>query len=102
MIKDLREFAPYSEIEADLCVVGAGAAGIALAREFEGSNVQVILLESGGFSHENNTHALSEGESVGLKHTGLTDGRGRLLGGTTRLWAGQCMPLDEIDFEAQI
>src|SRR4051812_26135390 len=34
MIDDLERLTDGSELEADLCVVGAGAAGIALAREF--------------------------------------------------------------------
>ncbi len=32
----------------DLCIIGAGAAGITLAREFIGSSVRVAVLESGG------------------------------------------------------
>lgn len=35
-------------MECDLCVVGAGAAGITIAREFAGSGVQVCLVESVG------------------------------------------------------
>lgn len=79
-------------------MVGAGAAGIAIAREFVGSKTQVLLLESGGLGHEAETDQLKRGEVDGLSPDGLIGGRGRGLGGTTTLWAGQCIPLEEIDF----
>ena len=37
-----------TSIECDLCIVGAGAAGISMAREFAAGSHRVILLESGG------------------------------------------------------
>lgn len=102
MIRDFLTHENGEQIDTDICVIGAGAAGIAIAREFlTSSSIRVLLVESGGFNLESATDSLSEGESVGLAHTGLTLGRSRLLGGTTRLWAGQCTPLDDIDFEAR-
>jgi choline dehydrogenase-like flavoprotein len=102
MIRDFLTHEDGEQIDTDICVIGAGAAGIAIAREFlTSSSIRVLLVESGGFNLESATDSLSEGESVGLTHYGLTLGRSRLLGGTTRLWAGQCTPLDEIDFEAR-
>jgi choline dehydrogenase-like flavoprotein len=84
---------------ADLCIIGAGAAGISLAREFAGTSTEVVLLESGGFDVDPEHEALNEGESSGLRHVGMTEGRRRGLGGTTCAWAGQCRELDPIDFE---
>ncbi len=101
MIRDFLTHEDGEQIDTDICVIGAGAAGIAIAREFLTSSIRVLLVESGGLNLESATDSLSEGESVGLPHYGLTVGRSRLLGGTTRLWAGQCTPLDDIDFEAR-
>ena len=48
MLSDAGELASDQLIEADVCVVGAGPAGITVARELIGSDVRVCLLESGG------------------------------------------------------
>ena len=99
MIDDLGAYGPGTELEADLCVVGAGAAGLAIAREFLGSSTRVLVVESGGMTGEPETDRLKAGEAEGLGAEALVEGRGRAFGGTTSLWAGQCIPLDEIDFE---
>jgi choline dehydrogenase-like flavoprotein len=94
MIEDLRRHEDGTELEADLCLVGAGAAGIAIARELAGSTLRVTLVESGGLKRSAETDVLNEGETAGLGPESLTSGRGRLLGGATALWAGQCLPLE--------
>lgn len=99
MITDLHHLPPGGDLDCDLCVVGAGPAGIALAREFIGTRTRVLLLAGGGIELDPAHQSLNKGESVGLSHTGHEDGRGRAFGGTGRLWAGQCLPLDGIDFE---
>jgi choline dehydrogenase-like flavoprotein len=86
-----------TQIEADICVVGAGAAGITLGKELTGSSLKVVLLESGGFEFEKETQALYEGESVGEPYD-LYDTRARFFGGSTNWWAGWCRPLDPDDF----
>ena len=49
---DTRTLAPGTLIEGDLCIIGAGAAGISIALEWIGSSRKVILLEGGGFNVE--------------------------------------------------
>lgn len=95
---DLRELAPESVIEGDICIVGAGAAGLSLALEFDGSPVRVVLLEGGGFEHENKLQDLYCGPTTGQPYYPLTASRLHYFGGTTGLWGGQCSPLDDIDF----
>ncbi len=94
MIDDLRRLKDGAELEADLCVVGAGAAGIALAREFLGASTRVVVLESGGRGRADATEALNEGEATGLDATSLTEGRAARPGRDHALWAGQCLPLE--------
>jgi choline dehydrogenase-like flavoprotein len=98
MIDDLRRLEDGAELEADLCLVGAGAAGIAIAQEFIGAGTSVVLLESGGLRRSPDVESLNEGESTGMDPSSLTEGRGRLLGGATALWAGQCLPPDSATF----
>ena len=101
MIRDFRSYVNGAHINTDVCVIGAGAAGLSLAREFIGARTRVLLVESGGLKQESSTDLLNWGESVGLTLNGLHEGRGRAFGGTTKLWAGQCARLDDLDFEAR-
>lgn len=104
MIQDSDDLPAGSVIEADLCIIGAGPVGLALAREFIGMpSLRVVVLESGALGVKPKQQRLNDGvENVGLNHLGNTSaGRARAFGGTGRLWAGQCLPLDDIDFEAR-
>ena len=49
---DARELEPGRRLDADLCIVGAGAAGLALADALAGSGREVVLLESGGLERD--------------------------------------------------
>ena len=84
----------------DLCIVGAGAAGITLALELEAAGLPVCLLEAGGAVYEPETQRMLEGEVVGQAYPLLRDTRVAALGGSTTVWAGWCRRLDELDFEA--
>jgi choline dehydrogenase-like flavoprotein len=99
MICDFNELENQATLAADVCVIGSGAAGITIAREFLGTAYNVVLLAGGGQRHEPECQCLYESDLVGLFHQSIHDGRARVLGGTTTLWAGQALPLDEIDFE---
>lgn len=101
MFVDLYSEPGLTETEADLCIIGAGAAGITIARELSGRHFSVALLEAGGLRFEADTQALYRGESVGLKYGGLDETRIRYFGGSTNpeAWGGWCKPLDPLDFE---
>jgi choline dehydrogenase-like flavoprotein len=88
-------------IDCDLCIVGAGPSGIALAREFIGSRFQVYLIESGDFTAQPETQALYAGESVGRPHPPLSECQLRFFGGNSNDWRGHCAPLDASDFQAR-
>jgi choline dehydrogenase-like flavoprotein len=100
VILDFDRLPNDSPLDADVCIIGAGAAGITLALELIGSRHRVLLVESGGERYEEAVQRLCETESADdlIRHS-LRDGRAMVFGGTTILWAGQVMPLDEIDFE---
>jgi choline dehydrogenase-like flavoprotein len=55
----------------DICIVGAGAAGITLALELEPTGLQVCLLEAGGSGYEAETLRLFEGELTGQPYPSL-------------------------------
>lgn len=100
MILDARDLPAGQTLTADLCLVGAGAVGIAMALELAGSGLSVILLESGGFGREEDSQALYRGAVTDpARHSPLDRYRERRLGGSTTTWGGRSMPLDPIDFE---
>ncbi len=99
MIDDNSRLADGDVIEADLCVVGAGPVGIALALTLAGRGRQVLLLEAGRQPLDAQAQALYEGEADDAMHSPPQRFRMRGLGGSSIRWGGRCMPLDPIDFE---
>lgn len=101
MITDSRSIPANAELKCDLCIVGAGAAGITLALQFVQSRLQVVLLESGGEKLEPEQQLLNHGEVVDKIHPPAHLYRQRRLGGSTAIWGGRCVPLDEHDFKVR-
>ncbi|MFC1777393.1 FAD-dependent oxidoreductase, partial [Pseudomonadota bacterium] len=99
MLIDLEKSASDLLLETEVCIVGAGAAGVALARDLTKAGREVCLLEGGGMDYEANTQALFEGRNVGMEYYDLDHSRLRFFGGTTNIWGGRSIPLDPIDFE---
>lgn len=99
MLKDLRDLPEGAVVEADLCIIGAGAAGITMARRLRGMGVSVCLLESGGFDFEPRSQDLYKGGLAGLPYWDLDVVRLRTFGGATMHWAGMCAPLMPHDFD---
>jgi len=86
-------------MEADICIIGAGAAGVTLARDLARSGRDIVLLESGAGDYDGSIQDLMEAESVGYPYPDLRDARVRMFGGTTSIWGGRCARLNAIDFE---
>jgi choline dehydrogenase-like flavoprotein len=92
------EFAA-ARLDADVCIVGAGAAGLTLTKRLASPGRHVLLVEAGGRDYEPSIAKLGAGENVGFPYWDLEDSRLRFFGGTTAVWGGRCAELDEIDFE---
>ena len=98
---DARELENNSIIEGDICIVGAGAAGISMALDWMDTPYKVILLEGGGFEYDEKVQELYAGKTTGQKYYPLKSARLHYFGGTTGHWAGMCSPLDPIDFKTR-
>lgn len=95
---DLADSLP-PHLAAEVVVIGAGAAGLTLARRLVEGGRSVLLLESGGVDFEAATAELNRGFNVGQEYYPLEDSRLRFVGGTTAIWGGRVAELDAIDFE---
>jgi len=99
MLIDLNEASAPAQLETDVCVVGGGAAGVALARNLSQRGHDVCLLEAGGMDFEQATQDLCFGDITGMEYYELEHSRLRFFGGTTNIWGGRSIPLDRFDFE---
>jgi len=100
MIADAEQVENGATLSADICIVGGGAAGIAMALSLSGQGRDVLLLEGGGLAQEARSQALYEGEVADpALHPPTDTYRRRGWGGSTTLWGGRCAPFDPIDFE---
>jgi len=96
-------------LDADVCIVGAGPAGLTLARELATRGRRIVLLESGGRNPDPAAQALSDGTTTGDAYAGPGVTRHRQAGGTARIWntrfgdemGAKYAPLDAVDFEAR-
>ncbi len=98
MHTDTRHLENDSLIQGDICIIGAGAAGVSIALDWMNTPYKVILLESGGFEYDEKVQDLNAGKTTGQKYFPLKASRLRSFGGTTGHWAGMCSPYDNVDF----
>jgi choline dehydrogenase-like flavoprotein len=98
MHTDARTLDNNAILEGDICIIGAGPAGISMAMALEKSGKKVLLLEGGGFEYDDRMQELYAGTSSGQRYFPLKSIRLHYFGGTSGHWAGFCSPFDEIDF----
>lgn len=99
-----------AELAADVAIVGAGPAGIVLARTLSDRGLHVCLLESGDATHTPTSQRLTRGTSVGREYPPLERARIRAIGGSSNHWyppgktgwspdgGMRSRPLGDIDF----
>ena len=108
MLIDTRSIPDGEIIDTDVVIVGAGLAGISLAREFIDKNFNVCLVESGGLEPDKTTQSLYHGENIGHPYFPLDTARARYFGGSSHYWlcpmgemrtGVRLRGMDAIDFE---
>ena len=99
MHTDARTLEDGSLIEGDICIIGAGAAGISMALDWIDTPYNVILLEGGGFQLEKEMQDLYRAENIGRQYYAIEAARWHFFGGTTMHWGGFCSPYDPVDFK---
>jgi len=101
MLIDLDHLERDAACDVDICIVGAGPAGITLALELSNQDLSCALLESGGFHATAATRELNHGVARGQRSWPLTASRVRCLGGSSVRWRGWCRPLERADFQVR-
>jgi choline dehydrogenase-like flavoprotein len=86
--------------EVDVAIVGAGAVGIALALRLAGRIGHMALIEAGDakFKQAHDLEFFKAAHINDARHMPTETNRRRMLGGTTSVWGGRCIPLDPEDF----
>ena len=85
--------------EFDVCIIGAGPAGITLARSLAGHGFEVALMEGGGLDVSVESQDQYVGEIVGMDYVDLDAVRLRVFGGCSEHWSGECRAFAAEDFE---
>jgi len=110
MHREARDVPAGAVLEAEICVVGAGPAGLTLAVELSRAGRQVLVLESGGLAYDAAAQQLNHGRVVGGPYADLRGCRHRRVGGTAHLWNtmldgtsgwAKLVPLDARDLDAR-
>lgn len=97
---DARDLPHGQVLRTDVCIVGAGAAGISMALDLIDSRLHALVLESGGTKASAEAQDLYAGSVTDPRlHSPPDRYRQRCLGGSTTIWDGRCVPFDPIDFE---
>lgn len=98
MLHDLNAGPSAERSRYDVCIIGAGPAGITLALALARKNKRVALCEAGAFELTQLSQDCYRGTEVGDPYLELDAIRLRYFGGTSGHWTGYCRNLDEIDF----
>jgi choline dehydrogenase-like flavoprotein len=87
------------DTSCDVCVVGSGPVGMALALEFEALGREVLVLESGDAEVSASIADASRAEIADARrHAAMSLAVCRALGGTSWTWGGRCVAFDDVDF----
>jgi choline dehydrogenase-like flavoprotein len=96
MFTDLRRTQRATDRSVDVCVVGAGPAGITLVDQLLDTGMSILLAEGGGWVPNAANQTLLAGDSIGYPMN-LTTGRYSAFGGAATRWGGRCAMLQPLD-----
>ena len=99
MISEPPDWSDGETVEADICIVGAGIVGLALAHAFLDARHRVLVLEAGGWQATARGQDDLWAETEGVHYHSFSSSRFRAYGGCGSYWGGVCPSLEQLDFE---
>ena len=98
MFIDFADSANAIEHQWDICIVGSGVIGLAIASHLlDHSKCRILLVEEGGLADTENDSAVPAELSAGDVASGVAGGRAKGFGGSSRRWGGQALPFSALD-----
>ncbi len=102
MIIDARKLEEGTALHCDVAIVGAGAVGITLAVALakRSPRLRILVAEAGSrrYSARAQQQYFGQERLEPSSHADLTQFRRRMLGGSTTIWGGRCLPYTRDDF----
>lgn len=100
MIRSAESLVDGGTTRAEVAIVGAGAIGIALAIRLSDRIGHIVLIEAGEaqFKATDNLSFFKAERIDDTRHASTELYRRRMLGGTTSVWGGRCIPFSPEDF----
>lgn len=90
-----------TEIVTDLVIVGTGPSGMSVARELAQSGRDIVLLDAGDFTVDENLQDSLRGDASSEAQEPLSKIRQKRVGGASMQWGGRTAPFEAFDFEAR-
>ena len=102
MITDGSEIESTTPLSCDVVIVGAGPAGIVVARDLAAQGRRVFLLDGGSVSVPHHVGSMpGSGVTQGADQAAQDIYRDTGVGGTTSRWGGFCLPYDRSALQAR-
>ena len=92
-------FSNTNDTKYKFAIIGAGAAGVTIARKVAEKGHNVALMEGGEDGFTEDSQNLYKGKVVGDPYFELDHCRLRMFGGSTNCWGGMCREFENIDFQ---
>jgi choline dehydrogenase-like flavoprotein len=85
-------------LQADLCLVGSGVMGLALASHLlRHTQLRILMVEQGGLIDTDALSAVPEELNSGDVKSGVAQSRAMGFGGSSRRWGGEALPFLPLD-----
>jgi len=88
------------EYNFDLCIIGSGHSALPIALNLVNSNINICIIPGGSNRISNILQSTYDGKT-NIKNNSLQKHRLRVIGGTSKIWGGRCLPLKDIDFKTR-
>ena len=79
-------------------IIGSGLAGISAAFKLEKNGIETLIIESGNLNFDKKSNQFLKVDSIGDHVGDFTGNRLRQFGGSSRIWGGNCNPMNSGNF----